>query len=190
MKRKIIYIGLVTISLVLMLITSLNAQDKYFTRDGFISFFSSTPMEDIKANNSKVSCIVDITSGKIEIAVLMKAFEFKKALMEEHFNENYVESEKYPKATFSGTILNIKEINFSKNGAYPSSVKGSLTIHGVTKEITSEGIIEVIDGNVKMISEFKVSPEDYKIEIPGVVRDKIAKEMLLNFEAVLAPFNR
>lgn len=190
MKKKILFTGMVIISFILMLITSINAQDKYFTRDGFISFFSSTPVEDIKANNQKVSCIIDAQSGKIELAVLMKAFEFKKALMEEHFNENYVESEKYPKATFSGTINNIKEIDFSKNGVYPATVTGSLTIHGKTKEISSDGSIEVIDGNVKVLSEFLVIPEDYGIEIPGVVREKIANELLITLDALLAPFKK
>lgn len=169
---------------------SLNAQDKYFTRDGFISFFSSTPVEDIKANNENVSCIIEVNTGKIEIAALMKAFQFKKALMEEHFNENYVESEKFPKATFKGLISNMKDINLKQDGVYKAEVKGKLTIHGEEKEISSQGTIEVKGSKIVLKSEFNVSPEDYAIEIPSVVRDKIANELLITFTAELAPFNR
>lgn len=190
MKKKILFTSLVVISLILMLITSVNAQDKYFTRDGVISFFSSTPVEDIKAINSKVTCILDSESGDIEIAILMKAFEFKKALMEEHFNENYVESEIFPKATFKGKINNITEIDFSKDGKYKATVSGSMTIHGITKEITFEGTIEIIEGFVQITSDFNIKPEDYKIEIPSVVRDKIADEMLVSFNVKLSLFKR
>lgn len=168
----------------------LNAQGKYFTRDGHIDFFSSTSVEDIKANNNKVTCVLDSESGDIEFAVLMKAFEFKKALMEEHFNENYVESEKFPKSNFKGTISNINEIDFTLDGLYPVEVAGDLTIHGETNEIIIKGVIEVKGADLKAFSEFHVSPEDYNIEIPGIVRDKIAKELLITVDVILKPFNR
>lgn len=183
----------ITRTAILLFITlSINsiAQDKYFTRDGYISFFSSTPIEDIKAINENVSCIIDGNSGKIEVAVLMKAFQFKKALMEEHFNENYVESGKFPKATFKGELTNMDEINLKKDGTYKAIVIGSLTIHGETTEVKSEGKMEVNDGRVTLTSEFNVSPEDYAIEIPSVVRDKIAKDLVVTFKAELVPFNR
>ena len=178
--------------MVLMLcVSSVDAEaQKYFTRNGMISFFSSTPVEDIKAINSSVSCVLDSESGALEFAALMKAFKFKKALMEEHFNENYVESATYPKGTFKGQITNLDEIDFSKDGTYPAKVKGEMNIHGISKEVESEGSIEVKDGNVSILSEFLLSPEDYDIEIPGVVRDKIAEELEINVSAELAPFNR
>jgi gamma-glutamylcyclotransferase (GGCT)/AIG2-like uncharacterized protein YtfP len=169
---------------------TLNAQGKYFTRDGHIVFFSSTSIEDIKANNNKVTCVLDAESGDIEFAVLMVAFEFKKALMEEHFNENYVESEKYPKSNFKGQILNIKEVDFSSEGSFPVLVEGQLTIHGETREVSAKGTLEIINEKVKVYSEFHVSPEDYNIEIPGVVREKIATELLITVDILLAPFNR
>jgi hypothetical protein len=187
MIKKIVFTGLIILSLVLMIATSMQAQGKYFTRTGYVSFYSSTPVEDITAVNEKASCVLDTESGQIEMAVLMKAFVFKKALMEEHFNENYVESAEYPKATFSGSIINMKEIDFSKEGIQLVTVKGNLTMHGVTKEIITGGSIEIKDGNMYVNSEFKVSPEDYDIEIPSVVREKIANEILVTIKAKLAP---
>ncbi|RLD65152.1 MAG: YceI family protein [Bacteroidetes bacterium] len=167
-----------------------SAQGKYFTRDGHIDFFSSTSVEDIKANNNKVTCILDAETGNIEFAVLMKAFEFKKALMEEHFNENYVESEKYPKSKFKGNIQNIDDIDFSKDGSYEVDVVGQLMIHGETNDVSAKGTINITEGNVKVFSEFQIVLEDYKIEIPGVVEDKIAKALLITIDATMKPFNR
>lgn len=189
MKAKNIVLGIILLVFLSGGI-SIQAQDNYFTRDAYISFFSSTPLEDIKAVNENVTCIIDATSGKIEVAALMKAFQFKKALMEEHFNENYVESEKFPKATFIGQINNINDMNLKQDGVYPANVDGTLTIHGESKQIASTGNIEVKNGKIILNSEFKISPEDYRIDIPGVVRDKIAKDLLITFKAELAPFNR
>lgn len=182
--KQIIIVGLVLFSSVL------NAQDKYFTRSAHIDFFSTTPVEDIKANNNSVTCVLDSETGAIEFAVLMKAFEFKKALMEEHFNENYVESEKFPKAKFVGSVVNVAEIDFSKEGSYPALVEGELTLHGVTQSVTSKGTIEVTGDAIIAKASFNLAPEDYDIKIPGVVRDKIAKEMLISVDAELKPFNR
>lgn len=153
------------------------AQDKYFTKNGHIHFFSGTPMENIEANNNAATSVIDSKTGKMEFAVLMKAFKFEKALMEEHFNENYVESGKYPKATFAGTITNLNVVDFTKNGTYKVNVKGNLTMHGVTKEVEAPGTITVDNGKVRANSVFSVSPEDYKIEIPKLVREKIAKQI-------------
>ena len=150
------------------------AQDKYFTKTGKISFFSSTPMENIEAHNSKSTSVIDTKTGKMEFATLMKAFDFEKALMQEHFNENYVESDKYPKATFSGAITNLSDVNFKKDGTYKVKVKGNLTMHGVTKEVEAPGTITVKGNQISANSTFNVAPEDYKIEIPKLVREKIA----------------
>lgn len=158
-------------------LSSAFAQDKYFTKNGQVTFFSGTPMENIEANNTNASSVLDARSGKMEFAVLMKAFKFEKALMEEHFNENYVESGKYPKASFSGAIANLDAVDFKKNGTYKVNVKGNLTIHGVTKEIEAPGTVTVENGKVKANSVFNVAPEDYKIEIPKLVREKIAKQV-------------
>lgn len=153
------------------------AQDKYFTKSGHIHFFSSTPIEDIEANNNSATSVIDAGTGKMEFAVLIKAFKFKKALMEEHFNENYMESGKFPKAIFAGTIINPAAVDFKRDGTYKVNVKGNLTIHGVTKEVEMPATIVIANGLVKANSTFNVAPEDYKIEVPKLVREKIAKQI-------------
>jgi polyisoprenoid-binding protein YceI len=180
-----------TLILTLALITSIGAfaQDKYFTRDGMISFFSSTPMEDIKAENHKVTVIMDEANGKMEFSALIKSFEFKKALMEEHFNENYMESNTYKKATFKGAIVGF---DASKVTDKPMEVvvKGALTIHGVTKDIEEKGTISKVDGKYVLNAVIKVKPEDYKIEIPNTVRDKIAEELEVTIASTMAIFKK
>ncbi|MGB6037898.1 MAG: YceI family protein [Cryomorphaceae bacterium] len=180
---------LATIILV-ALTTALSAQTKYFTRNGTVTFFSSAPMEDITAENYNATAVLDAETGALEFSVLMKSFNFKKALMQEHFNENYVESDKFPKSTFKAKIVNMDEIDLSKDGSYPAKVEGEMTIHGVTQSMNPEGTIVVKDGAVNLESKFIVKPEDYKIEIPDVVREKIAKEIEVTVMADLEPLKR
>ena len=163
------------------------SQEKYFTRDGHIKFFSSTPVEDIEADNHKVTSVLDEATGKLEFAANMKSFEFEKALMEEHFNENYAESKEYPKAIFKGVVKDFKM------GSYGTKadilVQGKMTMHGVTKDLELPGAIEFKDGAYNMTSKFMINPEDYNIEIPNTVRDNIAKEMEVTVDANLGPLN-
>ncbi len=162
--------------LLLFFAYSLNAQ-KYITRNGYIEFYGKTPLEQIKAGNNQVVSIIDISTGEIVFLVLMKSFRFERALMEEHFNENYVESEKYPKAQFKGKITDLSAIDFSKPGVYNVQVEGTLSLHNVTNNISQPGTIEVTKDGFLAKSGFKIKPEDYDMQIPSVVRDKIAKEM-------------
>jgi hypothetical protein len=168
-------------------LTNSFAQEKYMTKTGHIWFFGSTPMENIEAHNRQVSSILNIKTGDLIVSALMKSFEFQKALMQEHFNENYVESTKFPKASFKGKIVNLKDINFTKTGKYKATVEGDLSIHGETKKVTTTGDIEVKEGKIHVTAKFNVIPEDYKITIPGLVRDKIAKEMEVNVDIVYEP---
>lgn len=150
---------------------------KYITKNGYIGFFSHTPMEDIKADNNQVASILDISSGDLVFQVLVKSFHFDRALMEEHFNENYMESEKLPKASFKGKITNLSAVDFKKNGTYNITVEGDLTIHGITNKIKVEGTMEVVSGGINASSKFGIVPEDYKISIPNLVREKIEKSL-------------
>jgi polyisoprenoid-binding protein YceI len=159
-----------------LFVFSANAQ-KYITKNGYIGFFSHTPMEDIKADNNQVASVLDITTGDMVFQVLIKSFHFDRALMEEHFNENYMESEKFPKAIFKGKITNPAAVNFTKNGIYDVIVEGDLTIHNVTNRISTKGTLEVAQGGINGNAKFKVVPENYNIKIPGVVRDKINKDL-------------
>lgn len=151
------------------------AQTKYFTKKGKISFYSETPAEKIEAHNNRVTSVLEAESGKLEFSVLITAFEFEKALMQEHFNENYMESSKYPKATFKGSITNIKDIDLKKDGTYNVSIKGDLTMHGVTKNITEKATITVKGGAISAESTMNVALKDYNIKIPSVVGQKIAE---------------
>ncbi len=160
-------------------VTMVNAQ-KHFTREGKISFYSDAPLEKIEAHNSKATSVLDTETGRMEFAVLIKAFQFEKALMQEHFNENYMESDKYPKAVFKGEVVNMNEVDLKKDGTYPVKVKGDLTIHGETQPVEAEGTINVSDGSYSASSSFVVEVADYKIEIPSVVRDNIAKEVKID----------
>ena len=164
------------------------AQEMYFTKNGHVDFFSSTPMEDIKADNNKVTSVLNVTNGDIEFSMLIMAFQFEKSLMQEHFNENYMESSTYPKSTFKGKITNFDAINLKADGTYPVEVAGKLTIHGVTKDVRTNGTFTVKEGKIKAVSSFTVKPEDFNISIPNLVREKIAKEIKVNVDNTYEPY--
>jgi hypothetical protein len=147
----------------------------YSTRAGFVGFYSKTALEDIKGENNQVYAIIDAGKKNLAFAALLKGFIFPKELMQEHFNENYVESDKYPKASFSGAYTG--DVTLGTDGVYKVMVKGNLTLHNVTKSIETPATIEVKGGHLVGVAEFKVKPEDFNITIPSVVRDKIDKEM-------------
>ena len=165
---------------------AVNAQ-KFMTKNGYIGFYGHTPAEDIKADNNQVASVIDISTGDLVFQVLIKSFHFDRALMEEHFNENYMESDKFPKASFKGKIINISSVNFSKNGIYDVNVEGDLTMRDATNKISIKGTIEVVTGGINANSKFNISPEDYKINIPGVVREKIAKSLEVTVTIKYAP---
>jgi hypothetical protein len=172
--------------LFLNFLLALNAQ-KYITRNGYISFFSETPFETIKAENNQVVGALDITTGEMVFQALIKSFHFERALMEEHFNENYMESDKIPKSTFKGKISNLSSVDFTKNGAYDVTVEGDLTIHDVTKKISAKGTIEVVSGGINANAKLILVPEDYNITIPSVVRNKIDKNIAVTITMKYTP---
>lgn len=155
----------------------------YSTNTANINFFSHTDVEDIAAENHKVKAAFDAKSGKIQFSLLVKDFAFEKALMQEHFNENYMESDEYPKATFNGTIDQIDKVKVGTDGTYKSTVTGKLSMKGVTKTVTSPAVFVVANGVVNATTDFIVKPEDYNIKIPRVVRSKIAKEIKVSVDA-------
>jgi polyisoprenoid-binding protein YceI len=171
--KKILFATLIIAS------TNMQAQ-KYFTKTGTISFSASSPLEKIEAVNKSIACLIDTKTGSIDFIVQIKSFIFKQQLMQEHFNENYMESETFPKASFKGTVTNLSAINFAKDGEYPTLVAGKLTIHGVAKEVKSTGTITITKGKPSMKSNFNITLADYKVDIPGAVKDKISKEAKIN----------
>jgi YceI-like domain len=166
---------------------AIHAQGKFYTKSGKISFFSSTPLEDIAAINKSVAVRLDTKTGDLQFAALIKGFEFKKALMQEHFNDTYMESKKLPRTEFKGQITNNGEINYTTNGAYTAKVKGRLTIHGVTKDIETPGTVTVKDGRLTLASSFNVVIADYNITIEKLYRDNIAKSIKVTVDCALSP---
>ena len=176
------------LSLFVLLFTYSFAQDKYFTKTGHIYFISKTDAIDIDANNNEVGSIVNIETGEVVVIVLMKAFDFTLALAEDHFNEDYVESDIYPKAKFVGKIINISEIDFNKKDIYNVIVKGILFIHGKEQEIEKEVQIQVSEDNSFIaICDFTIFLDDYNIKIPKMVKNRVAQEIIIksNFEFLL-----
>lgn len=151
------------------------SQKRYFTRTGTISFNAGTALEDIDAFNNAASSVLDVNTGQIEFAVLIKGFEFKRALMQDHFNENYMESDKYPKSVFKGKVLDLDKVNFGKDGSYPVKIKGTLDLHGVSREVETTGTLNVKGETIEASAAFPVLLADYNIAIPGLVKDKISK---------------
>jgi YceI-like domain len=151
----------------------------HFTKNGKISFFSSALLEDIKADNNQVISIINTITGEMQFSLLNNAFHFKKALMEEHFNDDYIESAKYPKSGFKGTISNLSSINFNSDGTYSVTVSGSLNIHGITKTIAVPGTITIVSGKISASAKFKIKPKDYNISIPASVKNNIAESIEL-----------
>lgn len=150
----------------------------YLTRTATVSFFSKTPMEDIKAVNNQVYAAIDAGNKSVAFSLLLKGFSFRKEMMEEHFNEDYVESEKFPKATFTGSYTG--NVDVTKPGSYTVTVKGKLSLHNTTREVEMPAEIKVNSEHLTGTCSFKVNPGDYNIQIPALVSDKIAKEITVS----------
>ena len=158
---------------------------RYLTKNGMISLYSKTPFETIEAQNSTVNCALDAKTSDFVFKVLMKSFEFKRALMQEHFNENYVESDKFPNAMFKGKVTNLNSIDFKKAGVYPAIVEGDLTMHGKSKHITTKGSFEVNDRKVNGKCHFNLKVEDFGIKVPSAVTDKIAESIQIDVNVMM-----
>lgn len=168
-----------TVFFLFLIATVAIGQEKYITKKGVINFEASVPsFEEVKAKNSTVTAILNLDSGQIAALALMKGFRFKNALMEEHFNENYIESDDFPKATFKGKL-----IDFDKNDIKKEyQIKGTLTLHGKSKEINIKGVINKNGDAISITSSFKTKPEEFDIKIPGIVSKKIAEDILVSLD--------
>ncbi len=175
-----------TVAMVSLGTTALFAQ-KYMTRTARVTFNATAEgsPEKIEAINNEAANIMDAKTGDVVFQMPIKSFKFERALMQEHFNENYMESDKYPKAEFKGAITNMSAIDLTKEGTYETKVAGKLTIHGVTNEVTVPGAVQVKGGNVMLKAKFVVKLADYKVAVPGVVADKVAKEAKITIESSL-----
>lgn len=182
-----------TAIITLFLITGMFFQteaQKYTTKNGMIKFYGETSIEKIEAVNRQVNAALDASTGDLVFKVLMKSFMFEKALMQDHFNENYVESDKYPSSTFVGKITNIKSVDFTKNGKYDVTVEGKLTIHNIAKPVREQGTLEVKDGKVLAKSKFNITIADYDIKVPTAVVNNISKTQEITVDLQLEPLNK
>jgi len=160
---------------------------KFITKNGNISFFSSTPMEDIEAHNKQVNAALDVETGDFVFKVLIKSFKFEKALMQEHFNENYMESDEFPNATFVGKVANHADIDFTKEGVYNAQIEGKLTIHGVSQDIEETGTFTVSKKGIAGKSKFNIKVGDYNIDIPKTVINNIAESIEVTVAVDMKP---
>jgi polyisoprenoid-binding protein YceI len=167
-------------------IGSLQAQNLFSTNNGETTFHSETPVEDITAVNKLGQSILNTSTNEIVVQMNMKQFDFPNKLMQEHFNENYIESDKYPKAIFKGKIN--EKIDFTNNGTYDITATGDFTIHGVTKMRTLKGKVTVNQGNLSIITDFDVSLTDHKIEVPQIVFVKIAQVIKVKSKFTYVPY--
>jgi hypothetical protein len=157
---------------------------KMMTRTGEIKFEASMPaFEPVAAINNSVSVIIDKSNGEFAALALIKAFKFKVPLMEEHFNENYIESTKYPKATFKGKIINFDASKLATSEKY--DLVGDLTIHGVTKKIKTKIILVLKDEKLYVTNSFSVKAQDFNIKIPSIVKSKVSEDVNITVNLVL-----
>ncbi len=166
--------------LVVILFSALTseAQKVYATKTGQTAFNASSPIEKIAAVNNQTDSKFVADNGQVVFAVLIKGFKFENQLMEDHFNENYMESTKLPKADFKGYITNIKEVNFSKDGSYPVKLDGNLTLHVVTNKVAAAGTMKITGGVPEMEGTFKIKLKDYNVT--GLyIGEKIAPEVAI-----------
>ena len=162
---------------------------KFITKTGHIKFYSDSQLEKIEAHNRQVNAAFDAATGDFVFRVLVKSFQFEKVLMQEHFNENYLESDKFPNATFLGKVTNIKDVNIGKDGVYEAMVEGKLTIHGVTQPVKEKGTFEVKGTKITGKAKFTILLADYSVKIPGAVANSISKSIEITVDLVLDKLN-
>mgnify|MGYP001604393661 CR=1 FL=1 len=162
-------------------------QDVYVCKNAKINIYSSAPIEDIEANSNEGVSVYNPATGELAFSLPIRSLHFEKAMMEEHFNENYIESDKYPKATFKGKVNEHPDL--SKEGSYPVTVTGDFQVHGVTQNRTVKGEVKVSKGVVSMSSEFMVKCADHHIDIPKIVFHNIAESIRIRVSATYNTYN-
>lgn len=147
---------------------------RYVAENGFITFFSQAPVENIEADNNNVTSLFSADNGTIAFSVPIKEFQFEKKLMQEHFNDKYMESDRFPRATFAGKVTGY---TLSSPGLQSVRAKGKLTIHGIVKEVDIPGTLEVKNNNLIIKTKFKVLNKDYGIVIPQILWKNVSEEI-------------
>jgi hypothetical protein len=182
--KKIILLSVFSILAVMFA----DGQNLYICRSGQVTFFSDAPLEDIEAVNRNTTALLNPLNGELAFTVPIKAFKFDKELMQEHFNEKYMESDKYPDATFKGKIN--EKIDYTKDGTHNVTATGRLKIHGVEKDRTEKGVLTIKDGNVSLKCEMTVMVKDFNITIPKLVFENIAEKIDVKIQAPFVPYKK
>lgn len=182
MKKLLLIIG------VLVFFTGTSYSQRYYCNNGQISFFQETPIENIEGKSNTLISIIDKQKNEIAYKVKMTSFIFDKALMQDHFNENYVESEKFPFATYQGEIN--ENIDWSVNGTYNISSTGILTMHGISKTITEKGSITINGDKIKIVNNFKIKFTDFNVEIPKLLISQLTDVVDIKIETNYSILNK
>ena len=169
-------------------LAKLSAAQIYIAKTCEISFFSSSPLENIEAVNKACKPIINTATNDVQMKIVISAFQFDKPLMQEHFNENYMESDKYPDAIFKGKIN--EPVDWTKDGEYKVTVTGKLTIHGVEKERTVDGTVKISGQQVTISSKFNIHIADHNIKVPSLYVQNIAEDVEVKLNAVLEPYKK
>lgn len=162
----------------------------YYTKSGEIRLYSETPLEKIDPLNDKTVSVLDLERGTVSFSALIKGFTFRNALMQTHFNENYLESDKYPKAVFKAQGVDFSELILDEDGSYDVPISGTLTIRTIEKEIETIATFDIKNQVVSAAASFEVTPQEFNIEIPGLVRDKIAKTIRVEVQVLYEPYTK
>jgi hypothetical protein len=176
------------ISIILLAWMSINqaGQDVYTCKNAKINMYSSAPIEDIEANSAAGVSVYNAATGELAFSLPVRSLHFPKSLMEEHFNSDYMESDKYPKATFKGKMQEHPDL--TRDGSYPVTVTGELEVHGVTQTRTITGNLKINNGVLTMTSEFMVKCADHHIEIPKIVFHNIAESIRIRVAATYTSY--
>ncbi|HAF35706.1 MULTISPECIES: YceI family protein [Sphingobacterium] len=183
MKKINMYIAL--FMMLIAMTTFAQQKASFVSKETSITFFSNAPLEDIEAKSTLGASAMNLQTGDIIFRVKNTSFQFDKKLMQEHFNENYMESDQYPLSEFKGKVDNADKL--TKDGSYTLNVRGTLLIHGVTKPYSTKATFTVTDGTIKAVANFQVKLADHKISIPSIVGKKIAEVVKITVDATYKP---
>ena len=167
-------------------ITNMMQAQIYMGKTCVTHFFSKTSMKDIEATSNTAKPVLDAGSGSFQMRIQNTSFKFESSFMQEHFNENYMESEKYPYSTFKGKIN--EKVDYTKDGEYKVTCTGTMDMHGTTQQITTSGTLTVKGGQVTIVSKFKIKPADYKIKVPSLYVKEIAEEIDVDITTLMEPY--
>ncbi|MBA3705437.1 MAG: YceI family protein [Bacteroidetes bacterium] len=181
MKKSLLTIMAITLNTVMF-------SQIYMAKTCEINLFSAAPLENIEAVNKAAKPLINTATNDVQVKVVITAFVFEKPLMQEHFNENYMESDKFPNAFFKGKIN--EKINWTKDGEYKVTVTGKLTMHGIEKDRTIDGVVKINGSQINISSKFNVHIADHKIEVPSLYVQNVAEDVEIKLNATLEPYKK